>query len=119
MVFGASILLIRKMMEMTERSKGDWYRELYRLANSLYPVLNEELFERKVKRIAQHLETDPAGLKGYLSEEEYHYYEPIRDATGQLVECFKEKGKECINEYVYLVFVSLQNKPPRINIPAL
>lgn len=104
---------------MTERSKGDWYRELYRLASSLYPVLNEDLFERKVKRIAQHLETDPAQLKGYLSEAEGNYYGPIKDATEQLVQCFEEKGKDCISEYVYLVFVSLQNKPPRINIPVL
>lgn len=104
---------------MKERGRGDWYRELYRLTNSLYPVLNEDLFERKLNRIATHLETDPDKLKGHLSEEEERYYNSLRDVAEQLVHCYKKKGRECISEYIYLVFISLQNKPSQLNIPTL
>lgn len=106
-------------METRERTKGAWYRELYRLVSSLYPVLNEQLFERKLNRIAVHMETDPDQLHGSLTEEEERYYNTLQDVTDQLLGCYKERKRDCISEYIYLVMLSLQSKPASINIPAL
>ena len=106
-------------METRGRSRGSWYRELYRLVSSLYPALNEQLFERKLNRIAVHMETDPDKLHGYLSEEEERYYHSLQDVTNQLVDCYKERKRDCISEYIYLVMLSLQSKPANVRIPTL
>lgn len=106
-------------METRERSKGSWYRELYRLVSSLYPVLNEQLFERKLNRIAVHMETDPDRLQGHLSEEEERYYLSLKDVTQQLLNCYEERKRDCISEYIYLVLLSLQSKPATVRIPTL
>lgn len=108
---------IRKM-EGKERSTGDWHRELYRLASSLYPALNEELFERKVARISQHLENKPTE-KANLRDEEYHFFANLEDVMTQLSNCHKQQQKDCMSEYMYLVLMSLKNKPEKLRIPTL
>lgn len=105
-------------MEGKERHIGDWNRELYRLANSLYPALNEEMFEKKVKRISDHLENKPEG-KIRQSEEENAFFANLEDVMTQLSDCYRQGNRECMSEYMYLVLMSLQNKPESLHIPTL
>lgn len=105
-------------MEGKERNIGDWHRELYRLATSLYPALNEEIFERKVKRISQHLENKPND-KSRLSESESAFFANLEDVMTQLCECYRQDNRDCMSEYMYLVVMSLQNKPETLHIPTL
>jgi hypothetical protein len=105
-------------MEGRERNIGDWYRELYRLATSLYPAFSEELFNRKVQRISQHLDNKPKE-KGNLSEEDHRFFANLEDVMTQLSDCYKQLSKDCMSEYMYLVVMSLQNKPEKLRIPTL
>lgn len=105
-------------MEGKERNTGDWYRELYRMANSLYPALSEDLFERKVKRISEHLNNKPEGRKS-MSEEEQSFFANLEDVMTQLCDCHKQGSRDCMSEYMYLVLMSLKNKPERLHIPTL
>jgi hypothetical protein len=119
MFFEPTFIEEKRGMETRERTKGAWYRELYRLVSSLYPVLNEQLFERKLNRIAVHMETNPEQLHGGLNEEEERFYFSLQDVTQQLLSCYEERKRDCISEYIYIVLLSLQSKPANIRIPAL